>query len=127
VAAERNGRRRAGELEGEVLTVLHGTDAPLTPAQVLEELGGDLAYTTVTTILARLHQKEQVRRLPAGKGFAYCPAASEAEHAARQMATLLGSGADRAAVLAQFVGELDPGDEALLQRLIAERSAPGKR
>jgi predicted transcriptional regulator len=115
-------RRGAGELEGEVLAALHASQTPLTPAEVQRVLDSGLAYTTVMTILSRLHRKGLARRLPAGRGYAYCPAQSEAQSVARQMHTLLGVGSDRAAVLAQFVDELDPDEEHLLERLIEERN-----
>lgn len=121
MAAKRPGRRAAGELEGEVLTVLHAAGAPMTPGELQQVLAGDLAYTTVLTILARLHAKGVLRRLPAGRGFAYCPAQSHVEFMARQMRGLLDlGGSERAAVLAQFVGDLAPEDEQLLQQLLGE-------
>ena len=55
-------RRAPGELEGNVLTVLWRAGRPLSPGQVRAELGADLAYTTVMTILSRLHAKGSVSR-----------------------------------------------------------------
>ncbi len=125
MAAKRSGRRAAGELEGEVLTALHAAAAPMTPGEVQRVLAGDLAYTTVLTILARLHTKGILRRVPAGRGYAYCPAQTRVEFMARQMRGLLDlGGSERAAVLAQFVGELAPGDEELLHQLLAEHGKP---
>jgi predicted transcriptional regulator len=111
-------RRRAGQLESEVLTALHAADHPLTPAQVQEALGADLAYTTVLTILTRLYAKGLAARVPAGRGFAYSPAEGEATVVARQMHALLAGGRDRAAVLAQFFDGLEPEEEQLLARLL---------
>ncbi len=122
-----SGRRAAGVLEGEVLTALHAAEVPMTPGEVRQVLAGDLAYTTVLTILARLHAKGVVRRLPAGRGFAYCPVQSHVEFMARQMRGLLDLvGSERAAVLAQFVGALAPEDEELLQRLLGEHGHPAE-
>jgi predicted transcriptional regulator len=126
VEADGHARRRAGQLEGEVLAALHASAAPLTPADVQQALGSGLAYTTVTTILSRLHHKGLARRLPAGRGYAYCPTQSEAQSVARQMHTLLGVGSDPAAVLAQFVDALDPAEEQLLERLLEQRSGPAE-
>ena len=50
-------RRRSGELEGEVLAALWASAEPLVPAEVQDAVGGGLAYTTVMTILVRLHEK----------------------------------------------------------------------
>jgi predicted transcriptional regulator len=116
-------RRRAGQLEGEVLTALHAAEQPLTPAEVQRAVGGDLAYTTVLTILSRLFAKGLVARVPAGRGFAYSPAEGEATAVARQMHALLAGGRDRAAVLAQFFDGLEPEEEQMLARLLD--SQPG--
>ena len=118
MAADRGVRRGSGELEGEVLAVLHAADRPLVPADVQASLGDERAYTTVLTILARLHAKGVISRIPAGRAFAYFPVQSAAETVAGQMHNLLGIGADKAAVLAQFVDRLDPADEQLLEHLI---------
>lgn len=122
MATSEGARRGAGELEAQVLAVLHAGEKPLLPADVQRTLDGGLAYTTVTTILTRLHAKGLARRLPVGRGYAYCPTQSEAQSVARQMHTVLAVGSDRAAVLAQFVDELDPDDEQLLERLIEQRN-----
>jgi predicted transcriptional regulator len=113
------GRRAAGELEGSVLAVLWAAGGPLTAAQVNALLPGDLAYTTVVTILSRLHDKGLLRRERAGRGYAYAPVRDEAAHTARQMHSLLQRGSDRGAVLARFVSDLTDEDEELVQRLLA--------
>ena len=58
--ASASARRPSGELEASVLAALWAANGrALTPADVQRELvaalGADLARTTVTTILARLH------------------------------------------------------------------------
>ncbi len=124
---ERGGRRRAhGELEAGVLAALWAAGRPLTAAQVNDELPGDLAYTTVLTILSRLHDKGMLTRRRAGRGYAYTPVEDEATHTAEQMRSLLDQGPDRAAVLSRFVSELSAQDERLLQRLLAEQEPTGE-
>lgn len=108
-----------------MLAALHAADGPLTPADAQRVLDSGLAYTTVMTILSRLHTKGLARRLPVGRGYAYCPTQSEAASVARQMHGLLGVGADRRAVLAQFVDALDPDEEQLLEQLVGKRNDPG--
>src|ERR1700727_2231398 len=51
------GRRAAGQLEAAVLDVLQRAGSALSPGEVRERVGGDLAYTTVVTMLSRLHAK----------------------------------------------------------------------
>ena len=118
-------RRESGGLEGEVLAALWAADGSLTPGEVVDAVGGDLAYNTVQTILARLYQKGAVRRQLAGRAHAYTPVLDEAGLAARRMHVLLDRGGDQAAVLSQFVGTLTPDEEKTLARLL--NRPPGSR
>lgn len=118
-------RRPSGGLESEVLAALWAAGRPLTPAAVKDELGGDLAYTTVMTALSRLHEKGEVKREKVGRAFAYKPVLDEAETAAAQMRELLGSGSDREAVLARFVGSLSEQEEKVLAELLRDAPAEG--
>lgn len=120
-------KRASGSLESEVLACLWAAGEPLTPAQVAEDLGGDLAYTTVQTVLARLHAKGAVRRTVAGRAHAYTPLLDDAGLAAHRMQQLLDVGRDRGAVLAQFLDTLTPADEAVLADLLTRRDRAGKR
>jgi predicted transcriptional regulator len=90
----------------------------MTPAQVQDALGGDLAYTTVMTILTRLHEKGAVRRERTGRAYAYAPLLDENGMAAARMRSLLAGGGDRKAVLAQFIDGLSPEDERILSALM---------
>jgi predicted transcriptional regulator len=118
-------RRAPGELEADVLAALWRAGTPMSPGQVRDELGGELAYTTVMTILSRLHDKGSVTRARAGRAYLYTPAYEQAELAASQMRSLLESGHDREAVLARFVGSLSPDDERTLAALL--RRAASRR
>jgi predicted transcriptional regulator len=121
-------RRERGQLEREVLAVVAAADHPLTPRDVVARLGQPLAYTTVMSTLARLHDKGALSRHPAGRAHAYAVVASpdgiEAALTARQMTRLLDGGADRALALARFVAELRPEDEQLLIDLLADHPPP---
>jgi predicted transcriptional regulator len=119
------GRRARGELESGVLAALWAADEPLTARQVLERLPGGLAYTTVLTILSRLHDKGMLLRHPAGRGYAYAPVRDEATETAVRMHSLLERGSDREAVLTRFVSELSQEEEQLLHRLLGEQG-PGR-
>ncbi len=114
------GRRAAGELEAAVLAVLQNADTPLSPADVLARLGGGLAYTTVVTILARLHAKGVVSRHKDGRSFRYSPADDPAGLAARRLARMLDAEPDREGVLARFVSGLSGADEDLLRRVLGD-------
>lgn len=116
-------RRAAGELEAAVLAVLQASDSPLSPADVRERLDGDLAYTTVVTILSRLHAKGVLDRRKSGRAYQYVPVADEPGLAARRLTQLLDAEPDREAVLARFVSSLSATDEELLRRMLASEDA----
>ncbi|WP_425329075.1 BlaI/MecI/CopY family transcriptional regulator [Streptomyces kasugaensis] len=123
---ERARRRGQGELEAQVLAALHHAPGPATAAWVQERLGGDLAYTTVMTILSRLHAKQAVTRERAGRAYAWTPAADEAGLAALRMRRVLDGEPDRDAVLTSFVSTLSAHDEQLLRSLLAA-AGPARR
>ncbi|MEU2582242.1 BlaI/MecI/CopY family transcriptional regulator [Streptomyces avermitilis] len=111
-------RRGQGELEVQVLGALREADGPVTASWVQERLGGDLAYTTVVTILTRLLAKDVVSRERQGRSFAWTPTADVAGLAALKMRRLLDGERDREAVLASFVTALPPDDEQVLRTLL---------
>lgn len=113
-------RRGAGELEAAALAVLQAAGTALTPGQVREQLGGRLAYTTVVTILSRLHAKGVLSRVRSGRAYAYAPVADEPGLAARRMRGVLEATDDREAVLARFVSGLSAADERLLRGMLGE-------
>lgn len=101
-----------------VLSALREADGPETAGWVQEHLGGNLAYTTVITILTRLLAKGAVTRERAGRSFAWTPASDQAGLAAHKMRRVLDAESDREAVLASFVTSLEPDDERLLRELL---------
>ncbi|WP_217206931.1 BlaI/MecI/CopY family transcriptional regulator [Streptomyces sp. AC550_RSS872] len=123
---QRSGRRGQGELEALVLSALQEADGPATAGWVQERLGGDLAYTTVITILTRLLGKGAVTRERTGRSFAWTPASDQAGLAAHRMRKVLDGESDREAVLASFVTGLGPDDERLLRELLGESGSEGE-
>ncbi|MGW1051162.1 BlaI/MecI/CopY family transcriptional regulator [Streptomyces sp. NPDC001118] len=111
-------RRGQGELEGQVLGALREADGPVSAAWVRQRLGGDLAHTTVVTILTRLLAKDVVARERRGRAFLWTPTADVSRLAALRMRRLLDGERDREAVLASFVTALPPGDEQVLRALL---------
>jgi predicted transcriptional regulator len=114
-------RRPAGALEAEVMAVLRAAGAPLSPGQVRERLAvrpsGELSYSTVVTIMSRLHAKGLLARERAGRGFAYTPV-DPASLAAGRMSRALDAGVDHGAVLTSFISGLSGRDARLLRRLL---------
>jgi len=126
-------RRAAGTLESEILGILRSAGEPLSPGEVRQRLPagqhgegqhgegqhGELSYSTVVTIVSRLHAKGLLARQRAGRGFTYTPV-DEASVVASRMSNALGSGTDRSAVLSRFVSGLSGRDALLLRRLLAD-------
>jgi predicted transcriptional regulator len=124
-AAAAAGRRAAGELEAAVLAVLQEAGSALSPGEVRERLGDSLAYTTVVTILSRLHAKGVLERHKEGRAYLYAPVADQPGLAARRMTRVLDGEEDREAVLARFVSSLSDSDEELLRRMLGDPPLDG--
>lgn len=120
--ADRGVRRPNGALSAQVLEVLTLAGRALTPGEVQQALASTdpqpLAYTTVVTILSRLHAHGLVDRFRHGRAFAYLPVTDHARLAARRMRQLLDAEDDREAVLARFVSDLSANDEEAIRRLL---------
>jgi predicted transcriptional regulator len=114
---DRGGRRRPGELENEVLAVLWDAAMPMSPGEVQADMGGELAYATVSTILGRLQTKGLVTRTTTGRTHRYEPSVTQVAYISSQVRRFLAHG-DRSAVLQGFVAGLSAGDEALLRGLL---------
>lgn len=113
---------RLGTLESQVMRELWHREKGATVREVLDALNSSrrppLAYTTVMTVLSRLHDKGIVTREPAGRGFRYLAAvAGEAEIAVRDVVRAYGD-----AAVAGFVDEAraDPRLLARLRHLLDE-------
>jgi predicted transcriptional regulator len=136
-------RRAAGALEAEIRAILREADGPLTPGEVRERLAqrqpggspsssetpadgprGELSYSTVVTIVSRLHAKGLLARQRAGRGFTYTPL-DDASLAASRMSQALGSERDHDAVLSRFVSGLSSRDAGLLRELLASDGDQG--
>lgn len=74
--------RVLGPLEAEVMQIMWSADAPASVREVLVRLNDErsrpLAYTTVMTVMARLAEKEILRRRRDRKGFRYEAAVPDA-------------------------------------------------
>ena len=74
-----------GNLEQKVMNVLWESENPLTPRQVLNELEGDYAYTTVMTILSTLTSKGILSRSKEGRAYRYSCIKSKEEFASSRL------------------------------------------
>ena len=116
-------RRPMGALEADVLACLWAADEPITPAAVRHQLPQTLAYTTVSTILVRLWQKDLVSRVRKGKVFLYAATIGEADLAAQRMHQTLQRTGDHRAALSRFVDTLTTREAIALRQIIEQLDA----
>jgi predicted transcriptional regulator len=122
-----------GPLEERVLELLWRGAGQQTVRQVKEELGGDLAYTTVMTTLDRLYKKGLLQRRRDGVAFRYATRQSREAYAAG----LLRGWLDRllrsepaTPLLASFVDAVGEHDRDLLpelERLVRDKGRTLRR
>lgn len=116
------GRRRPGQLEAQVVTVLSASAEPLTPGEVRDLLDPDgaLSYSTVVTTLTRLYEKGALTRHRDGRAFRYGAVSNAAGLVADRMSRLLAGEPDRMSVLRRFVSTLGHDDEQILRGLLRD-------
>ena len=118
---------RIGALEAEVLERLWDASEPLSVRDIVSKLRGRRrAYTTVMTVLTRLHEKGLAERVLSGRAYLYRASGTPAEIEARRIQDLLAASDDPKAVLAHFVEELARDPELLrtLDRVRKGRGTP---
>lgn len=114
--SETPGARVLGPLEAEIMQAMWQAGSALSVREVLDRLNdgreAPLAYTTVMTVMARLAEKDILRRARHGRGYRYQAAVTdEASIAVRSVVRDFGE-----AAVAQFVDEAR-ADPKLLRRL----------
>jgi len=117
--------RRLGDLERAVMDQLWDNDGPQTVREVHNGLRADreLAYTTVMTVLQRLHCKGLVVQIRAGRAFRYAPSYGRDELVASLMVDVLDQVSDsggRQAALMRFVGRVGADEADALRSALAE-------
>lgn len=121
-----------GPLERRVMSHVWDRGAA-TVAEIVDVLNAaadrKLAYTTVMTILVRLHDKGYLSRAAAGRSYVYRPTMTEAELRARVGRRELESLIERygAAAVAQFAEDLTMSRDDLTARLQALADSGGTR
>lgn len=92
----------------------------LTVRQVSDALDAGLAYTTVMTLLTRLHRKGFLERQLDGRAWTYRPVMSQSQHAASAMTAALRDSDDNAQALFHFVERLTPQEQEQLRRKLGD-------
>ena len=114
-----------GELEQAIMDLLWDAAEPMTANQVRELLAqrheSGPAITTVLTVLGRLHKKGFVVKDDARRPHEFSAATSREEHTVQLLNDVLGSAVDKHAVLARFIGGINPSDAQKVQQLLSSR------
>lgn len=118
-------RRPDGALEQDVLRVLWDADGALLPGEINERLDAGYAYTSIATVLSRLHAKGLVTRAPAGRAYAYSASVDEPDLAVRRIGEVLDATSDRSQVLSRFIGGLSAREAKTIRALLDQ--AEGRR
>ncbi len=119
--------RNQGELEQQVLEALWAADEPQTSAQILDSItagsvsgAGELALTTVLTVLTRLSDKGLVIKTqpPTGRGLLFTASVTREHHTASQLLSLLERSGDPRLALSHFAQGLSAEAVAELKKLL---------
>lgn len=112
--------RGLGELEARVMDVLWSATRPLRVRDVLERLDTTrpLAYTTVMTVLDKLHGKGYARRARAGRAYEYTAAESREEVGAKLLREVLQTSGDSERILLHFARSMTPEESDILRRAL---------
>ncbi|WP_271217402.1 BlaI/MecI/CopY family transcriptional regulator [Streptosporangium carneum] len=109
--------RGLGDLESAIMERLWSYRRPASVRDVLEDLRREreIAYTTVMTVMDKLHTKGLLRRKAVGRAYVYETVASKEAYTAELMRSTLASGGNQAATLVHFLERLTPEESTALE------------
>lgn len=119
--------RPLGPLEAQIMEQAWEASRPLSVRDMLERLSPARAraYTTVMTVMDKLHDKGWLKRERVGRAFVYRPALPRADYAAALMREALDLGRDSRATLVRFAEQMPPEQAAVLRAALSrENQAP---
>ena len=110
-----------GDLEQAVMDEIWAAERPLTVRDVLDLVAPrrPLAYTTVMTIMDRLHRKGLLSRTREGKAYHYEPTAGRDAYIAELMTSVLQSSDGGTGALIHFAERLSPAEASVLKDALA--------
>ncbi|MFF5209544.1 BlaI/MecI/CopY family transcriptional regulator [Streptosporangium sp. NPDC000396] len=108
--------RGLGDLESAIMDRLWSYRRPASVRDVLEDLRREreIAYTTVMTVMDKLHTKGLLRRKPVGRAYIYEVVATKEAYTAELMRNTLASSGNQAATLVHFLERLTPQEAEAL-------------
>ncbi|HEX4790751.1 MAG TPA: BlaI/MecI/CopY family transcriptional regulator [Actinospica sp.] len=117
--------RRFGDLELAVMERIWRLGRPVSVRDVFEELKTErsIAYTTVMTVMDKLHAKGWLRREARGRAYLYEAVDSREAYTARLMRDAWATSDNQAAAFVHFLGQLS-GEEARALRAALEICPP---
>ncbi|MET7328199.1 BlaI/MecI/CopY family transcriptional regulator [Nonomuraea sp. NPDC005650] len=109
--------RGLGELESTIMERMWARRKPASVRDVLEELRQErtIAYTTVMTVMDKLHTKGLLKREPVRRAYIYEPVASKEAYTADLMRAALAGSGNQAATLVHFLERLTPEEATALE------------
>ncbi|MFF4615107.1 MULTISPECIES: BlaI/MecI/CopY family transcriptional regulator [Nonomuraea] len=109
--------RGLGELESTIMERMWARRQPASVRDVLEELQQErtIAYTTVMTVMDKLHTKGLLKREPVRRAYIYEPVASKEAYTADLMRAALAGSGNQAATLVHFLERLTPEEATALE------------
>jgi len=116
--------RGFGELEAAIMARLWAAEGSRTVREIHTELADErsLAYTTVMTVMDKLHRKGWLTREAAGRAYSYTPAVTRERYTADLMGEALAASSDRSATLVAFLDQLDPTEAAALRSALEQQA-----
>lgn len=121
--------RALGDLEATIMDKMWSYHRPASVRDVLEDLRREreIAYTTVMTVMDKLHKKGLLRREPVGKAYVYETVTSKEAYTAGLMRETLASSGNQAATLVHFLERLTPEESAALESALRVYPPKGRQ
>ncbi|MFD8563589.1 BlaI/MecI/CopY family transcriptional regulator [Streptosporangium canum] len=106
-----------GELESAIMERMWSYHRPATVRDVLEDLRRErnIAYTTVMTVMDKLHKKGLLLRQPEGRAYVYRTVTTKESYTADRMRATLAGGGNQAATLVHFLERLTTEESIALR------------
>ncbi|MER5766494.1 BlaI/MecI/CopY family transcriptional regulator [Streptomyces sp. NPDC001985] len=122
-------RGQLGELEDAVMTRLWRWNRPVTVREVMVDLQRErpIAYTTVMTVMDKVHRKGLLRRELDGRAYRYTPVSTRARHTAELMHEAWSRSDEPAGALVAFFGAMTAEQRGALADALRSAGATGGR
>jgi predicted transcriptional regulator len=112
--------RQLGDLEAQVMDRIWRRGRPVLVRDIVEDLTAErtLAYTTVMTVMDKLHRKGWLRREPRGRAYIYEALASRESYTARLMRDAWATSDNQAVAFVHFLEQLSEEEARALRRAL---------